>query len=60
MKKARILSFGTNMMGDSDGTEAGIHAEHNALTKLKPLKFKRTRKNKRTRKAKKSRKVRKN
>lgn len=40
MKKARILSFGTNMMGDSDGIEPGIHAEHNALIKLKPLKFK--------------------
>ena len=40
MKKARVLSFGTNMMGDSDGNEAGIHAEHNVLTKLKPLKFK--------------------
>jgi hypothetical protein len=40
MKKVRILSFGTNMMGDSDGNEAGIHAEHNALTKLKPLQFK--------------------
>ena len=40
MKKAKILSFGTNMMGDSDGIEPGIHAEHNALTKLKPLKIK--------------------
>jgi hypothetical protein len=24
------------MMGDSDGLEPGIHAEHNALLKLKP------------------------
>ena len=40
MKKTRILSFGTNMMGDSNGNDAGIHAEHNALIKLKPLKFK--------------------
>ena len=28
------------MMGDSDGILPGIHAEHNALTKLKPLKIK--------------------
>jgi hypothetical protein len=40
MKKARVLSFGTNMMGDSSGNDPGIHAEHNALTKLKPLKIK--------------------
>ena len=39
-KEARILSFGINMMGDSDGILPGIHAEHNALTKLKPLKIK--------------------
>ena len=29
------------MMGDSDGLEPGIHAEHNALLKLKPIKIKR-------------------
>jgi len=40
MKTARVLSFGTNMMGDSDGNEAGVHAEHDALKKLKPLKIK--------------------
>ena len=40
MKKARVLSFGTNMMGDSNGNDPGIHAEHNALIKLKPLKIK--------------------
>ena len=28
------------MMGDSEGVVPGIHAEHNALTKLKPLKIK--------------------
>ncbi len=28
------------MMGDSDGIMPGIHAEHNALTKLKPLRIK--------------------
>ena len=28
------------MMGDSDGLEPGIHAEHNALLKLKPIKIK--------------------
>ena len=40
MKKARILSFGINKMGDSDGILPGIHAEHDALTKLLPLKKK--------------------
>jgi cytidine deaminase len=28
------------MMGDSDGLEPGVHAEHNALLKLKPIKIK--------------------
>jgi cytidine deaminase len=28
------------MMGDSEGLEPGIHAEHNALSKLKPIKIK--------------------
>ena len=28
------------MMGDSEGLEPGVHAEHNALTKLKPIKIK--------------------
>ena len=40
LDKARILHFGTNMMGDIDGTTPGIHAEHNALSKLKPIKYK--------------------
>lgn len=37
LKKANILTFGFNRMGDVDGTEAGIHAEHDAINKLKPL-----------------------
>lgn len=40
MKKARILSYGTNQMGDSDGLQPGIHAEHDAIRKLLPLKRK--------------------
>ena len=35
--KINILSFGFNKIGDSDGNEAGIHAEHDAINKLKPL-----------------------
>lgn len=37
LKKANILSFGFNRMGDINGNEAGIHAEHDAINKLKPL-----------------------
>ena len=37
MKKANILSFGFNMVGDIYGNEPGIHAEHDAINKLKPL-----------------------
>jgi hypothetical protein len=40
LKKARILSFGMNQMGDSHGKKPGIHAEYNALSKLMPLKNK--------------------
>jgi cytidine deaminase len=40
LKKARILSFGFNQMGDSYGKQPGIHAEYNALSKLIPLKNK--------------------
>jgi GTPase Era involved in 16S rRNA processing len=40
MKKARILSFGVNKMGDSCGKTPGIHAEYDALSKLMPLKNK--------------------
>ncbi len=41
LKKSRILSFGMNQMGDTDGRHPGIHAEHDALNKLQPLKYKR-------------------
>lgn len=37
LKKANILSFGFNRMGSLNGKEAGIHAEHDAINKLKPL-----------------------
>jgi len=37
LKKANILSFGFNRMGDIDGNEPGVHAEHDAINKLKPL-----------------------
>lgn len=37
LKKGNILSYGFNMMGDSKGVEPGIHAEHDAINKLKPL-----------------------
>lgn len=37
LKKANILSFGFNRMGDINGNEPGIHAEHDAINKLKPL-----------------------
>jgi len=40
LKKARILTFGINQMGDSRGKKPGVHAEYNALSKLMPLKNK--------------------
>jgi hypothetical protein len=40
LKKARILSFGVNQMGDSLGVTPGVHAECDALSKLMPLKNK--------------------
>ena len=40
MKKARILSFGVNQLGDINGNTPGIHAEEDALSKLMPLKYK--------------------
>ena len=40
MEKANILSYGFNFMGDINGLEPGIHAEHDAINKLKPLKRK--------------------
>lgn len=41
MKKARILSYGVNKMGDSEGLQPGIHAEYDAIRKLLPLRRKR-------------------
>jgi hypothetical protein len=40
LKKANILSFGFNRMGDIEGNKPGIHAEHDAINKLKPLNIK--------------------
>ena len=37
LKKVRILSYGINRMGDSDGVTPGIHAEYEAIQKLIPL-----------------------
>ena len=37
IKKATIISFGFNKMGDIYGNEAGIHAEYDAIQNLKPL-----------------------
>jgi cytidine deaminase len=38
LKKTTILSYGFNRMGDVSGSIPGIHAEHDAINKLKPLK----------------------
>ena len=38
MKKANILSYGVNKMGDTDGLTPGIHAEYDAIRKLPKLK----------------------
>ena len=38
LKKAKILSYGVNKMGDIDGLKPGIHAEHDAIKRLLPLK----------------------
>ena len=40
LKKASILSYGINKIGDSKCLNAGIHAEHDAIRKLLPLKNK--------------------
>ena len=40
LKKARVLSFGINQMGDTSGNEPGIHAECDAISKLIPLRKK--------------------
>lgn len=37
LKKANILSFGFNRLGDINGNKPGVHAEHDAINKLKPL-----------------------
>jgi hypothetical protein len=37
LKKVRILSYGVNKMGDSEGMHPGIHAEYDAIKKLAPL-----------------------
>ena len=34
LKKARVLSYGVNKMGDSVGLMPGIHAEYDAIAKL--------------------------
>ena len=36
-KRANILSFGFNMVGDITGYEPGLHAEHDAINRLRPL-----------------------
>ena len=40
VKKARVLSFGVNKMGDTEGKTPGVHAEYDAINKLIPLKNK--------------------
>ena len=37
LKKANILSFGFNRLGNINKNDPGIHAEHDAINKLKPL-----------------------
>lgn len=38
LTKGRILSYGVNTMGDSEGLNPGVHAEFDSIRKLKPLK----------------------
>ena len=38
LKKVRVLTYGVNNMGDSEGKRPGIHAEYDAIRKLVPLK----------------------
>ena len=40
MKKTKLLSFGVNQSPNSDYITPGIHAEQDAINKLKPLKYK--------------------
>lgn len=37
LDRANILSYGFNRMGDLNGNEPGVHAEHDAINKLKPI-----------------------
>lgn len=39
-KKIHILSYGFNMAGDDTKNDPGIHAEHDAINKLKPIRKK--------------------
>lgn len=36
-KGYNVLSYGFNMLGDISGNQPGIHAEHDAINRLKPL-----------------------
>ena len=40
LRKIHILSYGFNVMGDESKNEPGIHAEHDAINKLKPIRKK--------------------
>ena len=40
LEKGNILTYGFNMMGDVSGNQPGIHAEHDAINRLRPLKRK--------------------
>ncbi len=40
LKKIHILSYGFNMTGDESKNDPGIHAEHDAINKLKPMRKK--------------------
>lgn len=38
--KVKILAYGTNYIGNEEGSDPGIHAECDVLGKLTPLKYK--------------------
>jgi ribosomal protein L34E len=40
MNDANVLCFGLNTLGNIEGTVPGVHAEHDAILKLRPLKRK--------------------
>ena len=40
LKKVNILSYGFNMMSDISGNQPGVHAEHDAINGLRPLRRK--------------------